>query len=137
MLSKKIGAPSKLTPEIMNRIISVIEAGNYIEVACQSVGINIDTYYHWLERAREDIEEGLSETESSYITFSEAVKKAHAAAELALLSKVRDPNCKDWQRYSWILERTRQDRYAIRNKVDLSSKEPLKIVFESVKEAAD
>ena len=134
-MTKKTGAPSKLTPETMNRIISVIEAGNYIEVACQSVGINIDTYYHWLERAREDIEEGLSETESSYITFSEAVKKAHAAAELVLLSKIRD--CKDWQRFAWILERTRQERYALRSKLDLSSKEPIKIIFESVKEATD
>ena len=139
-MSKRIGAPSKLTPELIQQICDTISQGNYIEVACQAVGIDDATYYRYVALAKEALEkppEDRTESEESYIAFYDAVKKAHAAAELALLSKIRDPNRKDWQRYSWILERTRQDRYAIRNKVDLSSKEPLKIVFESVKEAAD
>ena len=132
-----IGAPSKLSPETLQQIVSAIEDGNYIEVACQAAGIHVDSYYHWLERAAEDMEAGIPESESAYIAFSEAVKKAHAQAEIELSRKISKSRDRGWQRYAWILERTRQDRYALRSKLDVSSKEPLKIVFESVKEATD
>ena len=140
-MTKRIGAPSKLPPELTQQICDTISQGNYIEVACQAVGIDDATYYRYVALAKEALEkppEDRTESEESYIAFYDAVKKAHAVAELDLNAKIINPlYAKDWQRFAWILERTRQDRYALRSKLDLSSKEPIKIIFESVKEATD
>ena len=40
--------PSKLTPELMERIVRAVRAGNYPKVAARAAGISPTTYYRWM-----------------------------------------------------------------------------------------
>ena len=62
--------PSKLTPQLRDRICEYIAKGHYIERACALCGISRRTFYNWLEKA----ETG----GSKYTDFFEAVKRAEA-----------------------------------------------------------
>ena len=50
------GRPAKLTKEIIEQIATLVRAGNYIETACNFVGLSKDTYFRWArEGAREKV----------------------------------------------------------------------------------
>ena len=127
------GQPTKLTDELIAEIESYILKGNYIEVSCQAVGITRESYYTYLQlaeelRAREV--STLSEAENRLITFSDTVKKAHAQAELGMAEELK--TSPQWQRYAWLLERTRNERYGQRQGLEVSAKDPVKITIETV-----
>jgi hypothetical protein len=46
----KVGAQPKLTPELADRLVSLLQAGNYITVAAREVGISRTLFYDWLAR---------------------------------------------------------------------------------------
>jgi hypothetical protein len=46
------GRPSKLTPEIQDRICASLRAGNYACVAARLAGIAESTFYDWLEQGK-------------------------------------------------------------------------------------
>jgi transposase len=48
--NKKPGRPSKLTPELQAEIILLLKAGNFVETACNNVGINKSTFYDWIKK---------------------------------------------------------------------------------------
>ena len=78
------GRKTKLTPELQQRFVQAIRAGNWIETSCDFVGIHPDTYYGWMERgqlggARNQI----------YAAFSEAVRHAKATAEIESVARIR------------------------------------------------
>ena len=129
------GQPTKLTDELITEIEQYILKGNYIEVSCQAVGIDRASYYEYLNLAEEargkaGRGEGLSETEQRLITFSNTVKKAHAQAETGMTEELKtNPQ---WQRYAWLLERTRNERYGQRQGLEVSAKDPVKITIETV-----
>jgi hypothetical protein len=85
----------------MKRICELINAGNYIEVACASVGIGKTTYYKWLELA--EAREGL------YREFRDAVEAASAKAEVAAVKQIRAENTPEQMR--WFLERRFPERW--------------------------
>ena len=129
------GQPTKLTDKLITEIVGYISKGNYIEVSCQACGIDKVTYYDYLKQAEalKDKTGALSEGELRLLEFSNAVKKAHSEAEVELTSELRSKS-RDWQNLAWLLERTRNERYGQRQQLDLASKEPIRIVFETVKE---
>jgi transposase len=42
---------SKLTPQLIDQLVAIVEKGNYNEVAAQAVGISKATLYRWLQDA--------------------------------------------------------------------------------------
>lgn len=86
-----------LTPEIMARLIELIRAGNYSEVAAASLGIPKVTYYRW----REDNED-----------FRDAISKAEGEAEVIALAELRGPE--PTYAPGWYLERKHPDRWGKR-----------------------
>lgn len=80
------GRPTKLTDETSKTILELIEAGNYVEVACSVAGIGVRTYYDWLERGEADLD---AEEETLFSAFSQAIKKAQVRAEVNSLSIIR------------------------------------------------
>ena len=46
-----MGRPSKLTPEVQDRIARAITAGNYQDTAAQYAGISPATFYLWMQKA--------------------------------------------------------------------------------------
>src|SRR5215469_8404400 len=70
---KKVGRPTKLTPEVQATIIAYIRQGNYVETSAAAAGVHKDTFYRWLKaggRAKSGI----------YKQFSDAVNRAVAKA---------------------------------------------------------
>jgi IS30 family transposase len=49
---KNQGRPSKLTPELQAEIILLIKMGNFVEVVCETVGINKSTFYDWIKKGK-------------------------------------------------------------------------------------
>jgi len=105
------GRPTKLTPELQERICLAIRAGNYIEVAASFAGIHKDTLYAWLKR-------GARASSGVYREFSDALEKALAdseAADVARISKAVEQG--HWQAAAWRLERKHPQRWGRRDRV--------------------
>jgi transposase len=97
--------PSKLTPEIQDRICKAIRAGNYYEPACQLVGIAYFTFRRWMDR-------GEKQTKGAYREFCEAVHRAEAAAEAKMVRQWRGKCPEDWRAARDFLARRFPDRWA-------------------------
>lgn len=80
------GRPTKLTPVLQDKICEYIAAGNYLITACNAVGISDQTMLNWLERGRQEADNG----GGIYFGFLGAVKKAESAAEQLMVERLRD-----------------------------------------------
>lgn len=114
------GRPTKLTPEVQEKIVSAIRAGNYAQVAARYAGIGETTFYAWMKRGREA-------KRGKFAEFQKAVKKAESDAEVrcvALMHKHMETN---WTAAMTFLERKFPDRWARTNRItlDLNSLEIL------------
>lgn len=69
------GRPTKLTPEIAQRIEQAVAAGNYLETAAAFAGISKQTLYKWLRK-------GARAKSGEHRAFVDAVEKALAQAEV-------------------------------------------------------
>jgi transposase len=108
------GRQTKLTPEVQDRIVAALRAGNYQETAARYAGISEDTFYEWLKRGKE-------EPGSAYSEFSEAVEKAKADAEVrdvALIDKAAHDG--SWQAAAWKLERKFPNKWGRVNRTEIS-----------------
>lgn len=102
----KTGRPSKLTPEVQDRIVQAVSAGNYQDVAARYAGIDPATFYRWMAAGAEpDAPDALRE-------FREAVESARAQSEvraIALIQKAASDGT--WQAAAWFLERSHPHRW--------------------------
>jgi transposase len=100
MMSKsRRGRPTKLTPEIQEKIVSVIRKGNYIETAAAYAGISKQTLYNWLRT-------GSRKPTGVYGEFVRAVEQALAESEMADLARIEQAAIEGhWQASAWRLER--------------------------------
>lgn len=111
-----MGRPTKLTPEVQEKIVSLVRAGNYPEVAAQAAGINAATYYRWMQKGEESTK--------PYGEFREAVKEAQAAAESHAVTIIRKAAMDgSWQAAAWFLERSKAERWRRKENVELTGKD--------------
>ncbi len=108
------GRPTKLTPEVRDRIVQAIKAGNYMETAAAYAGISKDTLYTWLRR-------GASEADGAYAEFAAAVDQALASAETRDVALIGQAAEKEWQAAAWRLERKFPDRWGRRYKHEVEA----------------
>lgn len=80
------GRPTKLTPELQEKICGYIAAGNYLITACNAVDINPETYRRWLEWADKESKDG----GGIYHGFYVAIKKAEAEREAVIVQRLLD-----------------------------------------------
>jgi len=89
------------TSERRDAIVDAIRHRIPYELAAEANGIDEQTIYAWLKKARRDKAEGI---ESDYVLFAEAIKRAE-------MTKVREhldmiaAKPERWQADAWILER--------------------------------
>lgn len=102
------GRPSKLTLKLTREIAHLLSQGNFVETACDAVGIAKSTFYAWMELGE------LSEN-TEHVKFSDAIKRAVATAEIVSVGDVRD-KVDNWQAQAWWLERRYPDRWGNRGK---------------------
>ncbi len=114
--SARTWGKTKLNPKLCKMICDVIAEGNYIQTACEAVGVSTSTYYGWLRKADADEAEGLDSGQSPFVSFKERITQARARAEAELLAKIKEGG-RDWKALSWILERTRNDTFGQKQEI--------------------
>jgi hypothetical protein len=101
------GRPSKLTPDVVDRLLTAIRQGMYFTSACTYAGIHDATFHYWMAKGRK-------ETSGEYFDFFVAVQQAEAQAELAALTFWRAQFPHDWRAAATMLARRHPDRWAPR-----------------------
>lgn len=101
------GRETKLTPELQQSIVKMVEMGNYLEVAAQANGIHYKTLHLWLQKGNPENEA----RREPYITFYRFLKKAEAEAENAAVMYVRAGMAKNWPAAMTFLERRHRHRW--------------------------
>lgn len=129
---RKRGRPTKLTPEVTEKVATAIRAtGMYLETAAVYAGVCKSTLHNWLRTgnaARDRIEaledeDGtieVTEHEDLCLEFLAAVEKAIADADAIDLGRVR--KSKDWKAAAWRLERRHPGEWG-RRKIELTGDE--------------
>lgn len=98
-----------------------LRLGMYQREAAQAAGIDPDTYYRWLRQ-------GEQQQSGAYRSFHDAVKKAMAEGEQALLARIQmAANEGTWQAAAWILERRHRERWG--RSVEVRNSEPVKVAL--------
>lgn len=112
--SSKTGARSILTDELIERIGSFIEKGNFYSTTIKAVGIAEMTFYTWKRRGLELIEEGKkgsSTFEKQCIKLVHALNEAEAKAEAKHVENINKHSLDDWKASAWYLERKHNERW--------------------------
>jgi hypothetical protein len=101
-----------LDDEMAKKIVALIRAGNYIEVAARACGIDKHTLFTWLRKGAEGI--------APYASLNNAVEKAAAEAEAFDVARVGQHGSKHWQAAAWRLERKNPRRWGRKDSIELS-----------------
>lgn len=118
-----MGRPTKLTPEVQDRIIQALKAGNYVETAVEYAGIGKTTFYRWMEQ-------GAKASRGIYREFRDAVMRARAEAEARNVAIIQQAAPDDWRAAAWWLERAFPDRWGARQKLEHSGPDGAPIAAE-------
>ena len=113
---------TKYNDEIVKELIKYIESGNYIETACDAVGIAKSTFYEWVKEKAD---------------FSNAVKKAESQAIARNLTIIQIAAKKSWQAAAWFLERKDYERWGRKELVGGINDKPININLIPVKTSED
>lgn len=134
----RVGRPSVLTPDLVEKITALLLMGSYVETACAACGLSKSLYYEWLKlgnkrrdlaAAIEDIEDeddkeslrdDLRKIDPIYAQFSDAIEKALNEAELRDLSRIDSAAGRSWQAAAWKLERKYPERWSRNYKIEHS-----------------
>jgi hypothetical protein len=113
-----MGRPTKLTPEVQDKIVTALRAGNYQDVAANYAGIAAPTFYRWMEQGADP------DSDTIYREFREAVEKAKADSEVrdvALIDRAAADG--SWQAAAWKLERKYPNRWGRVTRTEISGPE--------------
>ena len=116
--AKKIGQPSKLTPEVQDKIVQAILAGNYQETAASYAGIGRTTFFRWMEQGADP------DAPQMYRDFRDAVESARAQAEVrhvALITQAAQGGT--WQASAWYLERSYPQRWGRLQRTEITGRD--------------
>lgn len=89
--------PTKLTPEVGEKIIELLKRGNFRETACAAAGVHPKTLREWMRRGRDG--------EEPYAEFSERMDAAESAGEARHVRVIEEAGEKDWRASAFILAR--------------------------------
>jgi hypothetical protein len=110
MPARKTGRPSKLTPEIAERITKAIVAGTPFDSAAALAGVSRETLRGWARR-------GAEESAGPHRDFVEGVDRALAEYEQKLLTAIQTAAMNGTASAAmWLLERRWPDRWSKREK---------------------
>ena len=110
------GRPSKLTPEVQEKIVNALILGSYRADAAQFAGVDKATLRRWLVR-------GAQEKDSFYAAFRDAVLEAESRSKVTAIGcvtkAVRDG---DWRAAAWFLERKWPAEFCAKSQLFLVAK---------------
>lgn len=102
------GHLSKFTPEVIERIVSLLAAGNYEGTTAAAAGITPKTFYVWLRRGAPD---GRA-ADRPYRDFRHRVERAQSEGEARNVALIARAATDNWQAAAWLLERRYPERWA-------------------------
>jgi len=117
-----------MDPGVSQRIVDLIRAGNYLEVAATTAGIHRTTLHRWLRLGREQLR-------GRFRKFLVAVERAQAESEARDVAIIAKAAATDWKAAAWRLERKLPRRYGPR--VQLSVQQELDGVLDRLKVGLD
>lgn len=94
-----MGRPTKLNAETQKRFIDGLRLGLTYKLAASYAGIDISSFYLWMQKGRE-------QSEGIYSDFFDAVKAAEglcAAQHMGRIMKAAEAG--HWQSSAWVMER--------------------------------
>lgn len=105
------GRPSRLTPEVQEKVLQALGLGNTRAHAAAYAGVGERTFRRWMS-------EGQEEGEGPYAELRQAVLAAESRAQMmamgAIAKAIRDG---DWKAAAWMLERRVPEYYAPRSRL--------------------
>ncbi len=120
------GRPSKLTPEIQEKIVQALSIGTYRKDAAEYAGIDAATLYRWMLR-------GAREKDSAYADLRTAVLEAESRAKITAIGSItKAMRNGDWRAAAYWLERKFPHQFSDRSQLFLIQK-----TFEQVEAAAE
>jgi hypothetical protein len=112
--------PTKLTPEVEERLVHAISVGANYKDACGYAGISYQTFLNWRKRAErlveqaEERDEETEETTDRFVEFFDRMKKAKGEAAVKWLTIINKAAHRDWRAAAWALERRYPESFNLR-----------------------
>lgn len=116
------GRPTKLTPEVQERLCAAISAGNYYQAACGAAGISYSKFRDWMNR-------GKKQRKGLFRDFREAVLKAERDAEARVVNQWQEHMPEDWRACRDFLARRYPKRWGPKESLELKGKKGAPIEF--------
>ena len=140
-MPKEVGRPVKINPTIQAELVKMIQAGNYMETAAAFVGISISTMRDWIRRGEREAQRFIDEprarpikSETPFLEFSAAIKKAQAAAEIRDVIIIGDAARESWQAAAWRLERKYPEKWGRKDRHEVSGPSGGPVQIEEIRE---
>ena len=108
---RRAGRPTKLTPEVADKICQAIAGGNYREVAAAWAGIGERTLREWMQRGESP--------RSRYHDFRRRVLEAEQAAEIRAVGLIMAKAATDPVHAQWWLQRKHPERWGRQDRSDV------------------
>lgn len=105
-LGRAKGPESILSEDITHRIAVMLQAGNYLDVACQAAGISRGVYRKWMAMGRD------RKAHPLHATFRDRIETAKAIGEARNVTLIAEAARTNWQAAAWLLERQSPERWA-------------------------
>jgi hypothetical protein len=127
------GPPSKLNRQLMDDILLLVEAGNYLRDAVLANDIDEATYYRWIKKGAEDLKRG-SRTLCAELCKSAPCARAKARVHHVGIILKNANSGRDTRASIEFLSRTDPENWARKDalKADLQHSGTLTIIFEEV-----
>lgn len=117
----------------VERLLHALNAGHFVQEACQYAPISEQTYYRWLREGQaldEQADRGdpVTEAEQQIRDLCEAIKKAEVSGQNAALDTIREA-IRDgtWQAAAWFMER-RNKKWSNRTEITGADGGPVQTV---------
>lgn len=131
---KKAGRHLAITPQKRNKIIKLVEQGNYAKTVCQAVGISEPTFYSYINQGEEAEKRG--DFNNPFFKFFKLIRQARAKAELKHVENINVSSEHDPSLSKWWLERTNAPDWGkkefLTQDINMKSLPPAEIIFEVV-----
>jgi hypothetical protein len=113
------------TTELQDKLVEMIRAGNYAEVAARACGISKDTFYKWLLRG--------GKGEQPFAALADAIETASAEAQARDVFMMAKHSSKHWQAAAWRLERKYPKLFGRKDSLELTGDDDKPLAVRSAK----
>lgn len=113
------------TQALQDKLVSLIQVGNYAEVAARACGISKDTFYKWLLRG--------GKGEEPFKALADAIETAAAEAQARDVLNMAKHAGKHWQAAAWRLERKYPKLFGRKDSLELTGDEDKPLAVRSAK----